>query len=111
MPHHLFQPQNAELLVAIARLSLKAIDRMSGALPPDEMIPAQEVSALMRLVGGALSYGVEAQRGEHREQEPMRRCASLNERRMRELMGRVGAAEAGMPRELFSVGGTRANDP
>lgn len=56
----LFHPANAELLIAVSRLSLQAIDRMVGAMPPDDPLPAGELSALMRLLSGALNLGIDA---------------------------------------------------
>lgn len=56
----LFEPENAELLVSSARLGLSAIDDMMGAMPPDDALKAGKMCALLRLVSGALDYGLEA---------------------------------------------------
>jgi hypothetical protein len=54
----LFEAGNSEELVSVSRLSLKALDRMAGSMPPDEPIPAGELAALIRLVGASLALGL-----------------------------------------------------
>jgi hypothetical protein len=67
---HIFQRENAELLVSCARLSLSALDRMTSAMPPGEAVPANEMAALVRLIGGALNFGIDASRADFNERNP-----------------------------------------
>lgn len=58
----LFSPDNAEELICVSRLGLSGIDHLLGYVPPQDTLPSAELGALMRLLSGALTLGLDALR-------------------------------------------------
>jgi hypothetical protein len=56
-PPAIHRAADAELQAALARHGLAGFSRLLGYVPPGEALPAEEVGALVRLIGDAEEAG------------------------------------------------------